>query len=141
VNLKTRSGSLSEAQRANQPPIPMETSNSTQYLPRLAQCGTNPDRTGIAPEAKQQLRAWHLNILWIAAIAVFLINVPFGFWRSRVRKFSLQWILAIHMPVPLVVACRLLLGIGWHFVTFPVLITAFFAGQFAGGRLQRFLQS
>jgi len=82
-----------------------------------------------------------LKFLWIAAILVFLINLPFGYWRSRVRKFSLQWILAIHAPVPLVVACRLLLGLGWHLVTFPVLVTAFFAGQFAGSKLQRFLQS
>jgi hypothetical protein len=63
---------------------------------------------------------------------VFLLNLPFGYWRSRSRKFSLQWILAIHAPVPLVVACRILLGLGWHLVTFPVLIGAFFAGQFAG---------
>jgi hypothetical protein len=81
-----------------------------------------------------------LRFLWIAGILVFLINLPFGYWRSRVRRFSLQWILAIHVPVPLVVACRLLLGLGWHLVTFPVLITAFFAGQFAGSRLQRLLR-
>jgi hypothetical protein len=81
-----------------------------------------------------------LKFLWVAAILVFLINLPFGYWRSRVRKFSLQWILAIHVPVPLVVACRLLLGLGWHLVTFPVLITAFFAGQFAGSCIQRYLR-
>ncbi len=80
-----------------------------------------------------------MKFLWIAAILVFFINLPFGFWRSRVRRFSLQWILAIHVPVPLVIACRLLLGLGWHLVTFPVLIRAFFAGQFAGSRLQRLL--
>jgi len=73
----------------------------------------------------------------LAAGLVFFINVPFGYWRSRVRKFSAQWILAIHLPVPLVVACRLLLGLGWHLVTFPVLIAAFFAGQLAGGKLRR----
>ncbi len=74
-------------------------------------------------------------MLWLASIIVFLLNLPFGCWRSRARKFSLQWILAIHAPVPLVVACRLLFGLGWHLITFPVLIGAFFAGQFAGSRL------
>jgi hypothetical protein len=81
-----------------------------------------------------------LKILWIAGILVFFINMPFGYWRSRVRKFSAQWILAIHVPVPLVVACRIFLGLGWHLSTFPVLIGAFFAGQFAGGKLQRFFE-
>ena len=79
-------------------------------------------------------------MLWIASILVFFLNLPFGFWRSRTRKFSLAWILAIHVPVPLVVACRLLLGLGWHLITFPVLVGAFFAGQFAGGKLQRYLK-
>jgi len=71
-------------------------------------------------------------MLWVASILVFLVNLPFGYWRSRVRRFSMQWILAIHAPVPLVVACRMLLGLGWHLSTFPVLIGAFIAGQLAG---------
>jgi len=77
-------------------------------------------------------------MLWIASLLVFLINLPFGYWRSRVRRFSLQWILAVHAPVPLVIACRIFLGLGWHLVTFPVLIGSFFAGQFAGAKLRRF---
>jgi hypothetical protein len=82
-----------------------------------------------------------LKLLWIAGILVFFINMPFGYWRSRVPKFSGQWILAVHMPVPLVIACRLFLGLGWHLITFPILIGAFFAGQFAGGKLQRLVES
>jgi hypothetical protein len=82
-----------------------------------------------------------LKLLWMAGILVFFINMPFGYWRARVRKFSAQWILAIHMPVPLVVACRIFLGLGWHFITFPILIGAFFAGQFAGGKLQSLIDS
>jgi hypothetical protein len=54
-----------------------------------------------------------------------------------VRKFSLQWALAIHLPVPLVVLLRLNSGIGFHFVTYPVLIGAFFAGQQVGAMVQR----
>ena len=77
--------------------------------------------------------------LWIVAVLVFLLNVPFGFWRARVQRLSLQWILAVHLPVPAVIAFRIFAGLGWHLVTFPVLIGAFFCGQFAGGRLQRFL--
>jgi hypothetical protein len=86
-------------------------------------------------------RVWDLKLLGAAAILVFFINLPFGYWRSSVRKFSAQWILAIHTPVPFVVACRLFLGLGWHLVTFPILIAAFIAGQFAGGKLRRCFNS
>ena len=82
-----------------------------------------------------------MKSLGLAAALVFFINIPFGYWRSHTRKFSTQWILAIHVPVPLVVVCRLLLGLGWHLVTFPVLVSAFFAGQLAGGKLKRLLKS
>jgi hypothetical protein len=75
--------------------------------------------------------------LWLVAILVFLFNLPFGYWREGVRKFSLPWILAIHLPVPFVIALRVYSGLGWGLVTFPVLIGAYFAGQFLGGRLRR----
>lgn len=74
-------------------------------------------------------------ILWIVAAIVFVLNLPFGYWRSRARRFSAQWILAIHLPVPLVIACRILSGLGWHFITFPVIFGAFFLGQFVGGKI------
>ncbi len=73
--------------------------------------------------------------LWIVAAIVFLLNLPFGYWRARVRKFSMQWILAIHLPVPLIIACRIFSGLGWQLISFPVMIGAFFCGQFLGGKL------
>jgi hypothetical protein len=73
--------------------------------------------------------------LWIVALIVFLLNLPFGYWRSHVPKFSKQWILAVHLPVPFVIACRIFSGLGWQLITFPVMIGAFFCGQFVGGRL------
>ena len=76
--------------------------------------------------------------LWAVAVLVFLLNIPFGYWRARVRKFSRQWILAIHLPVPVVVALRILSGLGWQLISFPVLIGAFFLGQFCGGKLAHF---
>jgi hypothetical protein len=72
-----------------------------------------------------------------AAALVTVLNLPFGFWRAGARKFSASWILAVHAPVPLVVAIRLLSGLGWQLITFPVLVAAFFTGQFVGGRLRR----
>lgn len=75
-----------------------------------------------------------MSILSVAFI-VFLLTLPFGYWRSNERKFSIGWFFAVHLPVPFVIALRLLSGIGWQFITFPILIGAFFGGQFAGGKL------
>ena len=77
--------------------------------------------------------------LWIVATVVFILNMPFGFWRSRVRKFSWPWILSIHLPVPMIIALRVYSGIGWHLISFPILIGAFLCGQFTGGRAGYFL--
>ncbi len=74
----------------------------------------------------------HLNLSVVAAI-VFCLNLPFGYWRARVERFSRSWFLAIHLPVPAVVALRIVSGLGWRLVTFPVLIGAFFTGQWIGG--------
>ncbi len=74
--------------------------------------------------------------LWFVATAVLLLNLPFGFWRAGVRKFSLPWVLAVHTPVPFVIALRILSGLGWQLITFPVMVGAFFTGQILGGRLR-----
>lgn len=78
-----------------------------------------------------------VSTLWLVALAVLVLNLPFGFWRAGVPKFTLPWIVAVHAPVPLVVGLRLAAGLGWRFTTFPVLVGAFFVGQLAGGRLRR----
>jgi hypothetical protein len=70
--------------------------------------------------------------LFYISILVFVFNIPFGYWRNNVKKFSLQWILAIHLPVPFVIALRFMSGLGFQFVTYPVLVGGFFAGQFVG---------
>ncbi len=74
------------------------------------------------------------------AIAVLVVNLPFGFWRAGVRRFTLPWFLAVHAPVPLVVGLRVLSGLGWQPSTIPVLASMFFAGQFFGGRLRRWCE-
>ena len=75
-----------------------------------------------------------MNIVSVASI-VFLLNLPFGYWRANVRKFSRPWFLSVHTPVPLVIALRVFSGLGWQLITFPVMIGAFFFGQVAGSGL------
>jgi hypothetical protein len=74
------------------------------------------------------------------AIIIFVFNIPFGYWRANVKKFSLQWVLAIHLPVPFVIAMRIFSGIGFAFITYPVLVGAFFGGQFTGSKISYLLK-
>lgn len=74
-----------------------------------------------------------MDRLLTIALIVLLLNLPFGFWRAGVKKFSVPWFLAIHIPVPLVITLRVISGLGWRFITFPALVGAFFTGQFLGG--------
>ena len=78
--------------------------------------------------------------LWTVALLVFLINLPFGYWRASVRKLSTQWFLAVHLPVPLVIALRIFSGLGWQLISFPVLVGAFFLGQFVGGKVRHLIE-
>ena len=73
--------------------------------------------------------------LGIILVIICLLNLPFGYWRGHVRPFSFPWILAVHLPVPLVIIVRILGGVGWHIQTFPLLAAAYFVGQYLGGNL------
>ena len=75
--------------------------------------------------------------LWAVALAVLVMNLPFGFWRAGVKRFTRPWFAAVHAPVPFVILLRVVSGLGWHLVSFPVLIGAFFTGQFLGGAMRR----
>lgn len=78
--------------------------------------------------------------LWTVALLVFLVDLPFGYWRASVRKHSRRWFLALHLPVPLVIALWAFSGAGWKWMSFPVLVGAFFLGQFVGGRVRNIIQ-
>ena len=78
--------------------------------------------------------------LWTVALLVFVINVPFGYWRASVRKLSPQWFMAVHIPVPIVIALRIFSGLGFKLISFPVIVGAFFLGQFVGGKLRHIIQ-
>ncbi len=72
-------------------------------------------------------------MLATVAVAVLILNIPFGYWREGCRKFSPTWFVAVHAPIPFVVALRISSGLGWQLLTFPVVIAAYFTGQYLGG--------
>jgi hypothetical protein len=72
----------------------------------------------------------------IALAVTFAINLPFGYWRGGVKKFSPAWFVAIHAPVPMVIALRYVLGLPFRWGALPFLVAAYFGGQFVGNRLR-----
>jgi hypothetical protein len=74
----------------------------------------------------------------LVGLIVYLLNIPFGYWRESVRKFSLKWVLAIHLPIPVIILLRIYSRIGFAFVTYPILVGAFFLGQLTGARVYRY---
>jgi hypothetical protein len=76
-------------------------------------------------------------MLWTVAALVALVNIPFGFWRAGVRKFSPAWFLAVHLPVPIAIGLRFASGLGFRWATLPLFVAAFFGGQWLGAKLRR----
>lgn len=72
-----------------------------------------------------------MNLI-LVTIFVFVLNLPFGYWRANVPKYKLQWALAIHIPVPFIIIARVYSNIGFELYTYPILVGAFFLGQVAG---------
>lgn len=68
-------------------------------------------------------------------LVVFLINLPFGYWRYNAPRFSKNWMMAVHIPVPFVFLLRIFSGFGWKVI--PLLMLSFAAGQFTGGKLRK----
>jgi len=75
----------------------------------------------------------------IISLLVFLLNIPFGYWRANVKTFSAQWFLAIHIPVPFIIALRILGGIGFSWYSYAFMITGFFLGQKFGALLLKWI--
>ncbi len=73
----------------------------------------------------------------VVALLILLLNLPFGYWRAGVRKFSPPWWFAVHLPVPLAIGLRFAAGLGLRWATLPVFVAAFFTGQLLGGRYRR----
>ncbi|MCL5237901.1 MAG: hypothetical protein M1353_08650 [Nitrospirae bacterium] len=69
----------------------------------------------------------------IILLLAFTVNLPFGYFRNRVKKYSLKWFMYIHIPIPFVVVARLMSHLDFRFI--PLFILASIAGQLCGGRI------
>ena len=67
-------------------------------------------------------------------LIVFIINLPFGYLRSKSTKFSRRWMMAIHVPIPFVFLLRITSGLNWTVI--PLVVLSDVAGQIIGGKLR-----
>lgn len=75
--------------------------------------------------------------LALVLAAILAINVFFGYWRANTRRLSPQWLMAIHIPVPIAIGLRLEF-LGWSFALLPAFVAVFFVGQFIGDKIRRY---
>ncbi|PTD93709.1 hypothetical protein C9439_06585 [archaeon SCG-AAA382B04] len=71
--------------------------------------------------------------LIIALLITFLINLPFGYFRYKYKRFGLKWFLAIHLPVPIVAYLRIYSDT--PLIWLPVFFLIFFLGQYTGSKI------
>jgi hypothetical protein len=77
--------------------------------------------------------------LLLVSLVVIILNIPFGYWRTNVKNYSFQWFLAVHIPVPFIVALRIFSDIGFSGYTYLFLVSAFFIGQKVGSAIHKYL--
>ncbi len=68
-------------------------------------------------------------------MAAVVLNLPLGYWRASVPKFSLRWFAAVHLSIPVVLALRVAAGLGPLYIIETV--SGAVLGQLLGGRLRR----
>ncbi len=78
----------------------------------------------------------NLHLIFVSLI-ILVFNIPFGYWRGNVKKLSLQWFLAVHIPVPFIIALRIFDSLGYAWYTYVLFVGAFFLGQSFGAYLQK----
>lgn len=76
------------------------------------------------------------SYLILGALAAFtlMLNIPFGFLRSRSDRYSLRWFLCVHLPIPFIYVMRKFLMFEPSVI--PLLFVAAVVGQVWGGKIR-----
>jgi hypothetical protein len=74
-----------------------------------------------------------LSVIGIVVLTIVL-NIFFGYFRARARKYSVQWFLYIHLPIPLIIIARVYSGLDFRYI--PLFVLAAVLGQLFGGKLE-----
>jgi hypothetical protein len=76
----------------------------------------------------------YLLLIGLIAVAI-IINIPLGYFRQAVEKFSFAWYFYIHISIPLIIYLRIKSGYSWKFI--PLTLGGALLGQIIGGRIRR----
>ena len=68
-------------------------------------------------------------------LLAFTVSIPCGYVRESFKKFSLFWLLAAHLPIPMVYHMRQMAGFDWHVI--PLTLASAIGGQMLGGWYKR----
>ena len=78
----------------------------------------------------------NLPLLLIGLIlSAVMINIPLGYIRQGVPKFSFAWYFYIHISIPLIIYLRIKSGYSWKFI--PLTLVGALLGQLIGGWIRR----
>ncbi len=72
----------------------------------------------------------------LITLITFIVHIPFGYLRSRTKKYSFKWFLYIHIPIPFIIFIRIATHTEYKYI--PMFIAAAVAGQFCGGKIRYF---
>jgi len=64
----------------------------------------------------------------------FALNLFFGYFHGKQKKFSFMWFLYIHLPIPLVIFARMFTNLDYRYI--PVFLLAAVVGQIFGSRME-----
>jgi hypothetical protein len=82
---------------------------------------------------------WRMDFAsrWTTVILIcvlsFGLNVIFGYFRGKQKKFSFKWFLYIHLPIPFVAFARIFSHLDWRYI--PIFLAAAIIGQIFGARM------
>jgi hypothetical protein len=68
------------------------------------------------------------------SLLTFALNVIFGYFRGKEKKFSFKWFLYIHIPIPFVAFARIFSHLDWRYI--PIFLAAAVIGQVFGARME-----
>ncbi len=68
-------------------------------------------------------------------LTALAINIPLGYVRQGVEKFSFAWYFYVHISIPLIIYLRVKSGYSWKFI--PLTLAGAILGQIIGGRIRK----
>ncbi len=69
----------------------------------------------------------------ILSILSYTLNIPLGYLRAPLRKFSTLWFVYVHAAIPIIVAFRILSKVSIKFA--PIFIFFAILGQITGSKV------